>query len=69
MDRAKYDLCRQFVKLLREEELTQRQLATQLGTSEARVSEIVHYRIDKLTVEQLIRYWEKVRPNFKLKLG
>jgi predicted XRE-type DNA-binding protein len=69
MDHAKYELCAEFVKYLRTEGITQRELAEQLATSEARVSEIVHYRLAKLTAEQLLRYLERIKPDFRLKVA
>jgi predicted XRE-type DNA-binding protein len=69
MDRAKWDLCAEFVKYLRVEEISQRELAKRLTVSEARVSEIVHYRLKKLTAEQLLKYLERIKPNFRLRVA
>jgi predicted XRE-type DNA-binding protein len=69
MDRAKWDLCAEFVKYIRSEEISQRELAKRLAVSEARVSEIVHYRLRKLTAEQLLRYLERIKPNFRLRVA
>lgn len=69
MDRAKWDLCAEFIKYLRVEEISQRELARRLAVSEARVSEIVHYRLQRLTAEQLLRYLERIKPNFRLRVA
>jgi predicted XRE-type DNA-binding protein len=69
LDKAKYELCTQFVKFCLDHELTQRQLAARLGANESRVSEIVHYHIDKLTLDRLVRYWEKLEPRSHLKVA
>ncbi len=69
LDHFKYDLCGEFVKYCVDHDLTQRQLAEQLEISEARVSEIVRYRIDKLTTDRLIKYLGKLNLKFKLEFA
>ncbi len=69
MERAKWDLCAEFVKYLHSENISQRELAKRLSVSEARVSEIVHYRLRKLTAEQLLKYLERIKPNFRLRVA
>ncbi|MEK6705462.1 MAG: XRE family transcriptional regulator [Bdellovibrionota bacterium] len=67
LDRAKYDLCQEFVIFMRKKCISQRKLAEMLGVPESRISEIVHYRINKLTLDRLVRYMETLRPNLVLK--
>ncbi|MGK5087029.1 hypothetical protein WDW86_05680 [Bdellovibrionota bacterium FG-2] len=67
LDRAKYDLCKRFVIYMRKKGITQRKLADVLAVPESRVSEIVHYRIKKLTLDRLVRYYEILKPNVMLK--
>lgn len=69
MDRAKWDLCAEFVKYLRVEEISQRELAKRLAVNESRVSEIVHYRLAKLTAEQLLKYLERIKPRYRLRIA
>ena len=69
LEKAKYELCRQFVIFLREEGLTQRQLAKKLDTTEARISEIVHYHLDKVTTDRLVGYLGVIKPKATLKVG
>ena len=69
VDRFKYDLCRQFVIYLMERKLTQRELAKRLNTTEARVSEIVHYHLDKVTTDRLIGYLGIIKPKFTIKIA
>jgi len=66
LDRTKYALCGEFVKYCLAHNISQRDIATQLDVSESRISEIVRYRIDKLTVDRLIKYLGKLNPKFKL---
>src|ERR1700722_10476323 len=55
-DKFKYKLCREFVIYLHAEKITQRELGRKLETTEARVSEIVHYHLDKVTIDRLVGY-------------
>jgi predicted XRE-type DNA-binding protein len=68
LDKFKYELCRQFVVFLRNEKITQRVLAKKLGTTESRVSEIVHYHLDKVTSDRLIDYLGVLKPEIKVKI-
>ncbi len=65
-DKLKYELCKQFVIYLRDHEMTQKELATQLGIEPARLNEIVKYRIDLFAVDRLLDYLERLRPNLKV---
>lgn len=62
LDRLKYSLCRDFVRYLSTEGLTQRDLARDLGVNEARVSEIVNYKIWLLSADALIDLHSKIYP-------
>src|SRR5689334_5965261 len=62
VDRAKYDLCRKILIYMHTKGLSQRQLANAMGIPETRVSEIVHYRIWKFTIDRLLEYYERVNP-------
>ncbi len=65
LDRIKYALCGEFIKYCLEHKVSQRELAAELDISESRISEIVHYRIDKLTIDRLIRYLGRLNPKLK----
>ena len=69
IDRAKYEICRQIPIYMHKKGLTQRQLAKQMGVPETRVSEIVHYRIWKFTLDRLLGYFERVNPKVVLKVA
>lgn len=68
-DKLKYELCRQFVKYLMKHELTQKELAEEIDIQPARMNEIVKYRIDLFTVDRLLDYAERLRPNLKITVG
>lgn len=69
LDRFKYALCGELVKYSVAHDLSQREIAARLDVSESRISEIVHYRIDKLTVDRLIKYLGKLNPKLKLNVA
>lgn len=68
-DRVKYQLCKKFVEYCLDNNLTQRQLAHQIGVDEARVSEVVHYHVHKLTIDRLVKYIEKIKLKLELKVA
>lgn len=68
-DQLKYELCRQIVKYLLKNEMTQKDLAEEIGVAPARMNEIVKYRIDLFTVDRLMGYVERLKPNLKITVG
>lgn len=69
MDILKHSLCAQFIRYQREQELTQRELAKVLGLNEARMSEILHYRHQRFTIDHLMTYLTKIKPNLKVRVA
>lgn len=69
VDILKHDLCAQFIRYRREHEISQRELAKAIGLSEARMSEILHYRHTRFTADHLMKYLSKIRPNLKVKVA
>lgn len=68
-DKLKYELCRQFVKYILKHGLTQKELAEEIDIQPARMNEIVKYRIDLFTVDRLLDYAERLKPNLKITVG
>lgn len=69
VDRAKWELCKQFILHMHRKKLSQRQLAKILNVPESRVSEVCHYRLNKLTLDRLVRYYECIKPNVMFKVA
>lgn len=69
LDRAKYDVCEQILIYMKNKKLSQRELATVLKTSENRVSEIVHYRIEKFTLDRLIAFLQMIKPMMTVRVA
>lgn len=65
----RYDLCQQFIKYKRKNDITQRELSLILGVDEAKVSKILHYRIDEFSTDRLIDLCTRIDPNLRLKIG
>jgi predicted XRE-type DNA-binding protein len=68
-DKLKFELCKQFVTYLQEEDISQLALAKQLEIDPARLNEIVKYRIDLFTVDRLLGYAEQLNPKLKVTVG
>jgi predicted XRE-type DNA-binding protein len=54
-DKMKMGLCKHFVRYLNEKKIKTSDLAKLLHITQPRVSEIVHYKITKFSLEQLIK--------------
>jgi predicted XRE-type DNA-binding protein len=68
-DIFKYELCEKIVKYMLEKKITQREMAKLLGVDEARVSEVVHYKLRKLTADRLLSYHERLDPHVRFKIA
>lgn len=69
IERLKYDLCKKFVVYLRQNNLTQLELARQLKIDPARLNQIVKYKIDQFTIDKLISYVQKLEPKLRIKVA
>lgn len=67
--RFKFDLARQIVEHMRLKDLSQRELAKVLGVHEARVSEIVHYRLGRVMADTLMAYVERLNKKVRFKVA
>ncbi len=68
LDKAKHDVCAQLLIYMKRKGLSHREIARVLDTSETRISEIVHYRINKFTLDRLVAFLQMVRPLTKVKV-
>jgi predicted XRE-type DNA-binding protein len=60
-DILKYQLCQEFVKVLKEEKITQVELARKLGVDKAIVNKIIHHKINVFTVDRLMDLFSSIR--------
>jgi predicted XRE-type DNA-binding protein len=65
----RWKICQNFIKFTRYQGWNQKQLAEKLGIDEAKVSKILHHRIDEFSTDRLITLYEKLDPKVKLSIG
>ncbi|MBF0205471.1 MAG: XRE family transcriptional regulator [Oligoflexia bacterium] len=68
LERAKYNACSMIVQYVISTGIKQKELANLLAIDESRTSEILHYKIEKFTLDRLIGYTSVVYPKLKLSL-
>lgn len=68
-ERFRWDLCQNLVSYMVEKKLSQVEFAKLLGVDQARVSEIVNHRIDKVSTDKLITFNEAINPKVEFKIA
>ena len=63
----RWDLCQNLIRYMVEKGLSQVEFADLLHIDQARVSEIVNYRIDKVSTDKLLSYNEIINPKVQFK--
>ena len=69
LERFRFDLCQIFIRYKNVNNFTQKELAQQLGIDEAKMSKILHHRIDEFSTDRLITLCSKINPSLKLKVA
>ncbi len=69
LEKFRWDLCQKFIKYKKAHGHNQKQLAELLEVDEAKVSKILHHRIDEFSTDRLISLYSKLDPDLKLKVG
>ena len=69
LEHFRWDLCQKFIKFKHQHHHSQIELADLLGVDAAKVSKILHHRIDEFSTDRLISLYEKLDPSLKLKVG
>jgi predicted XRE-type DNA-binding protein len=69
VDKLKFELCSYFVIYLREENITQAELARRLDIDRSRVNWIIKYRIEHFTIDRLYSLLEIIKPGVLLKVS
>jgi predicted XRE-type DNA-binding protein len=69
LEKFRWDLCQKFIKYKKTHGHNQKQLAELLEVDEAKVSKILHHRIDEFSTDRLIALYSKLDPDLKLKVG
>jgi predicted XRE-type DNA-binding protein len=68
-EKFRWDLCQSLVKFMNEKNMSQVEFAEFLKIDQARVSEIVNHRIDKVSTDKLIVYNEQINPSISFKIA
>jgi predicted XRE-type DNA-binding protein len=61
-------ICQLIARYQREHGLLQKEIATQIGVDESRISDILRGKIESFTLDRLIGYAEKLHPGLKLQI-
>ncbi len=67
-DRIKQNLCSKIVEYRMKNRITQKQLADKLGVDEPEMSRILHYKIERYSIDRLVGYLEVLYPKMSFKL-
>lgn len=68
VEKTKYKSCEMIIRYRQSHGIKQKELASKLGIDEARMSEILHYKIENFTLDRLVGYAQVLYPNLKLNL-
>ena len=68
-EKFRWELCQLLVKYIVDNSISQVEFAKLMGIDQARVSEIVNHRIDKVSTDKLISYNEQIHPNITFKIA
>jgi predicted XRE-type DNA-binding protein len=69
VERAKFKACEMIIQYRKEHDHKQKELAEMLQIDEARMSEILHYKVEKFTLERLVGYVGTLYPKVRLDLS
>jgi predicted XRE-type DNA-binding protein len=68
-DKVKYELCRKILEYKRTHDLSQKELGKKLNLDEPEISRVLHYRIDRYSIERLIGYVAILYPNMRFEFA
>jgi len=68
-EKVKYKICEKFSAYIIDKDISQAELARQIGVDPSRINEIVKYRIDLFTIDKLVDFAERLDPKFKLEVA
>lgn len=68
IEKLKYKICQKIVKYRIETGISQKELSIILGIDEALVSKLLRNRIESFSLDRLLKYFEKIYPNYRIEL-
>lgn len=69
VERTKHELCENFIRYRKEQNISQRELANRLDVTENRVSEILHYHHESFTIDRLLDLLSRLKPGISLRVA
>ena len=69
LEKFRWEIHQKFVAYLLKHKITQKQMAELLEIDEAKVSKILHHRIDEFSTDRLINLYLKLNPNTQLRVS
>ncbi len=69
LEKLRWDVCQQFVQYKTEHHMTQDELADAIDVDKAKVSKILHHRIEEFSTDRLIKLFQGLNPRMKIKVG
>jgi predicted XRE-type DNA-binding protein len=67
-DKVKYKLCRKILEYKLSKNLTQKELAEKIGLDEPEISRVLHYKIERYSIERLLDYATILYPKLSLEI-
>jgi predicted XRE-type DNA-binding protein len=67
-DKVKYELCRMILEYRRIHTLSQKELAKKLKSDEPEISRVLHYKINRYSIERLIGFVTILYPKVKVEI-
>ena len=68
-DRIKQDLCSKIVRYHLKTQISQKDLASRLGVDEPEMSRILHYKIERYTIDRLVGYLQILYPHVRFEVS
>jgi len=69
IDKFRFDICQKLLKYSFKKSLNSSDMADFLEISKADMSRIFNHRIEKFSTDKLIKLYEKINPEYKLKVS
>jgi len=69
LEKLRWDICQKFIQYKAEHDMTQDELAEAIGVDKAKVSKILHHRIDEFSTDRLIRLFQGLNPRIKIRVS
>jgi predicted XRE-type DNA-binding protein len=69
LEKLRWDVCQKFVRYKIEHDATLEEMANTVGVDKAKISKILHHRIDEFSTDRLIKLYQELNPDLKIKVG